>query len=275
MKKSSILFLCMMPLLFCPSCKKNHAYDLAPNVNTANDVILSISTYSAIFNMLVKARLDSTLVNTGQTTIGGANVRYDSTEMQYYFVFNVVDCPDNVNRNGEIRIKVSGDILQAGSSAVVTFDYYSEDKGTVSGNDSITNEGINSMGQMVFSNEVSDGYIFKFYGAGAMLVNLSNQYKASSSSLIPGQDILFHISGSITGQSSAGYVFSASIRGTLEDAFSCPWIRSGILDVHVPAAQVQDGYIDFVASDGCSDTLHYTFNESLFKVLKKALWLKN
>jgi hypothetical protein len=214
-------------------------------------------------------------VATGHTAIDGAYVSFDSAKMQYHFSFYGAVSPDSVTRTGDIRVKVTGDILQPGSSAAVIFDNYYEDRGLVSGNDSITNEGINSQSQMVFLNKISNGYIFKYYGSGAILVNLSNKYETSPSSLVTGQDILFLVSGSIAGQSSASYDFSASIRGTLEDAFSCPWIRSGIIDMQVPAAEVPDGYIDFVAGDGCSDTLYYTFNESVFKVLKKALWLKN
>jgi hypothetical protein len=274
-KKTVLFLLGLIILFFVQSCKKNRSYDLGPNVNAANDVILSISSYSTIFNLLIKARLNSDLQNTGHATIDGTDIRYDSTKRQYHFIFDAVDCPDSVNRNGEIRVNVSGDILQAGSSAAVIFDYYSEDRGTVSGNDSITNNGINQQGQMVFSNTISNGYMFKYYGPGAILANLSNQYKTDASSLTSGQDILFLVTGSISGQSSRGYWFSASIRGALQDAISCSWIRGGIIDVHVPAAQVPDGYIDFVASDGCSDTLYYTFNESLFKVLKRVLWLKN
>jgi hypothetical protein len=172
-------------------------------------------------------------------------------------------------------VNLSGDILQPGTSASVIFDYYYEDHGMVTANDSIVNEGINPQGQMVFLNTVRYGYMFKYYGPGAILANLTNRYKVDAASLTGSQNIVFLVSGAVSGSSSRGYEFNATIRGTLQDSFNCPWIEGGIIDVEVPAAEVPSGYIDFATGDGCSDTLYYTFSESLFKVLKKKLWLKN
>ncbi|MCX6245509.1 MAG: hypothetical protein NTU98_12515 [Bacteroidetes bacterium] len=275
MKRAAILLLGLIILFFGQSCKKNESFDLLPDKNVANDVILSISSYSTIFNLLIKSRLNAEVQNTGHATIDGAGITYDSTKRQYRFTFYGVPCPDSVERFGVIRVNLSGDILQTGISARVIFDYYSEDRGTVTGIDSIVNEGINPQGQMVFLNTVRYGYMNKYYGPGAILANLTNRYKADAASLTGGQSIVFLVSGAISGQSSRGYSFNASIRGTLQDAFSCPWIVGGIIDVEVPSAEVPSGYIDFVTGDGCSDTLYYTFNESLFKVLKRKLWLKN
>jgi hypothetical protein len=170
---------------------------------------------------------------------------------------------------------MSGDILQKGSYARVLFQSYYEDYGKVKGNDSIINEGANAFNQVVFSDYISDGTINKVIGNGTIAVNINATYKTLASSLVPGQDILFLAQGNISGISSKGHPFSASIRDTLQELFSCPWIKDGIIDVHVSDAEITDGYIDFLASDGCSDEIWYYFNDSGFKVRKNQYYLKN
>jgi hypothetical protein len=172
-------------------------------------------------------------------------------------------------------VLLSGDILQKGSYAKLFFQSYYEDYGKVDAMDSITNEGTNTSGQVVFSETISHGSINKAIGGGTISVNLACRYKTQASQLVPGQDILFLVKGDISGLSSKGYPFSASVRDTLEDLFSCPWIRDGIIDVHVPDVEITGGYIDFVTADGCSDLIWYYFDTSAFKLRKNQFYLKN
>jgi hypothetical protein len=275
MKKTEVLLLCILLLAYSVSCRKNNTYDLRPNVNVANDVILSISAFSHVFNLLIRARLDSSVVHTGSGYIDGAAVRYDSSERKYYFEFNGLVYPDNVERSGNLEVKVSGDILQSGSYATVVFRDYYEDGGKVSANDSIHNNGINSQGQVVFSDYITSGSMFKYYGGGTIQVKISTLYKTVPASFAGDRDILFLVRGGISGHSSGGYSFTAPIRDSLTDALTCPWIEGGIIDIRISGVQVPEGTIDFVSSDGCSDTLCYYFNGNAYKVLKNALNLKN
>ncbi len=275
MKKISILFTGLIVLCLFFSCRKNNAYDLKPNVNVSNDVILSVSSFTAIFNILIKARLDHSLAENGYTQIDGANIIYDSVKREYDFGFGSTLSPDSVQRSGTVRVVVTGDFLQKGSYAKVSFQNYYEDYGKVDGIDSIANEGTNAFSQLVFSVFVSQGTITKVYGGGIINYTMNGNYKTTASSLVPGGDILFLLQGSISGISSKGHNFSASIRDTLQDDVSCPWLKGGIINVHVPDAQVTDGYIDFVSSDGCSDVFWYYFEGCAFKVIKNKLYLKN
>ncbi len=275
MKKNLILLLGIILLFFSQSCRKNNSIDLNPNVNVSNDVIISISSYTAVFNLLMKARLDTSLAMYGDVWIDNAYITYDSLKMEYDFNFYSIKSPDSVRRSGRIAVLVSGDILQKGSYARVFFQNYLEDYGKVDGIDSITNEGVNAFGQVVFSDNLSHGSITKFIGGGTISVDITSKYKTPASSLVSGMDILFLVEGNISGLSSKGHTFSASIRDTLQDSFSCPWIKGGIIDVHIPEAEIPDGYIDFVADDGCSDVIWYYFNTSEFKVWKNQFYLKN
>jgi len=275
MKKISILSLGIILLFFFYSCRKNTSIDLNPDVNVANDVIISISSYTAVFNLLIKSRLDTSLAKYGHAVIDSSYITYDSSKMEYDFVFYSVISPDSIQRSGWIKVLVSGDILQKGSYARVFFQSYYEDDGLVNGIDSITNEGVNAFSQVVFSDNISHGSIDKVIGGGTINVDITGKYKTLTSSLVSGKDILFFIQGTISGLSSKGHTFTASIRDTLQDSFSCPWIKGGIIDMHVSDAEFPDGYIDFMAGDGCSDVIWYYFNDSEFKVRKNQFYLKN
>ena len=269
------LYLFILLLLFI-SCKKvtNTHTDLNPNVNSSNDVILSLSSYTTLFNRIIKARLDTSLAHSGNAFFDGAIVTYDSTLNEYIFAFGPA-CPDSVLRSGEISVKVTGDLLQKGAYAKAYFGNYYEDYGKVNGADSITNLGINNEGQMVFSMNVSRGTINKNYGGGTISVEINSTFKGVVSSLTSGSDLVFLLSGNISGISSKGHGFTGVIRKTLQDSFNCPWITAGIIDMNVPESEIPDGYIDFVSADGCSDVIWYYFNNSSFMVHKNKNFLKN
>jgi hypothetical protein len=269
------LYLFILLLLFI-SCKKvtNTHTNLKANVNASNDMILSVSSYTTIFNRIIKARLDTSLAHSGNAFFDGAIVTYDSTLNEYLFAFGPA-CPDSVLRSGSIRVRVTGDLLQKGACAKAYFENYYEDSGKIDGSDSITNMGINSEGLMVFSMNITRGTINKVYGGGTISVEINSTFKGVVSSLISGSDLVFLLSGNISGISSKGHGFSGVIRRTLQDSFNCPWITSGVIDMNVPESEMPNGYIDFISGDGCSDLIWYYFSNSSFMVHKNKNFLKN
>jgi hypothetical protein len=275
MKRLTILSTGLILLLFAISCKKNTSTDLGPNVNCSNDVILSVSSFTTIFNLLIKARLDPELANTGMTVIDKVAVTYDPMSKEYTFHFMGDISPDSVRRSGQITMVASGDVLEKGTVATVQFHNYYEDNGPFGGTDSILNLGVNGAGKTEFSVRVSDAVINKAVEGGIIKVNVSLSFAILPSLLVSGQDLLFLEKGTLSGVSSKGYAFSASLRDSMEDDFNCPWIRSGIIDLHVPDAELPDGYIDFISADGCSDVIWYYFGESSFKIKKNQYYLKN
>jgi hypothetical protein len=276
MKQLSILLISIILFFLVNSCKKKDtSYDLNPNVNSSNNVILSFSSYTTVFNLLIKARLDTSLAKHGYAMIDSAFTMYDSVNMEYDFYFRSAISPDSIQRSGQIAVFVSGDILQKGSYAKAVFQSYCQDLGKVDGIDSISNEGVNAFSQVVFSDNISHGSINEVLSGGTLTVDINSTYRALSSSLVSGKDILFLLQGNISGLSSKGHTFSGSIRDTLQDSFSCPWIKGGIIDVHVSDAEIPDGYIDFVNSDGCSDVIWYYFNGSEFKIRMNKFYLRN
>lgn len=275
MKKLLLLLMIISLVVINQSCRKNTTYNLSSDVNVANDAVLSISSYTSIFNLLIKARLNSSLTSRGYAFIDGANISYNSGNQEYDFGFGSQLSPDSVQRNGWIKIVMSGDILQQGTYANVSFPNYYEDYGQVSGTDSIVNEGINVLNQMVFHDYISQGTIDKGMGNGILTVNINEKIKVQASSIIPGQDILFLIQETISGKSSRGYTFYASTRDTLLNSISCPWIKGGIIDVHISDVKVPDGYIEFGKNKGCSDVIWYYFENSAFRVKKNKYYLSN
>ena len=275
MKRFLFFLLGILIFFIFHSCKKNQSFQLAPNVNVQDDIVIAQSAYTWAFNLLIKARLDTALSSTGHSVIDSAVATFQPADQKYSFDYYSVKCCDSVVRRGKIEVEYTGDVLQKGSSCNIFFQNYYEDDDPVSGIDSIVNEGVNSANQMVFKNYITNGLISKYLGGGVISYSAVNHYKAALSSLIPGQDILFLISGNSSGRSSKGYAFTASIQDTLLDSFSCQWIRGGVVRVHVPDVDVTDGTLDFREEDGCSDTIYYNVNGIVIKVLKNKDWLKN
>ena len=275
MKKLYLLLILIIVAGINQSCRKNTAANLSSDVNVSNDAVLSISSYTSIFNLLIKARLNSSLTSRGYAFIDGANVTYNSGIPEYDFGFGSQLSPDSIQRTGWIKIIMSGDILLQGSFANVSFHNYYEDYGMVNGTDSIVNEGTNALNQMVFHNYILQGNIDKGMGDGILTVNLNEKLKIPASSLVQGHEILFLIQGTISGKSSKGYTFSATTRDTLLNSLSCPWINGGIIDVNIPDVQVPGGYIEFGKTKGCSDIIWYYFENSAFRVKKNKYYLSN
>jgi hypothetical protein len=273
--KSSVLPFVFISLLVVPSCKKNTSIDMHANVNVANDVIIAVSSYTTIFNLLVKARLDSSVAGNGLASIDGAVISYNSINKEYDMTFGSSSSPDSISRSGRIVIRMSGDLLSKGSYGKVYFDHYFEDSGRVSGSDSISNDGVNTSGQMVFSETVSKDTIVKVLGNGAIKFDIHATYKILASDLLIGNNIQFLLGGTLSGISSKGCAFSASVKDTLIDSFSCPWMKEGIIDVSVPSAEITSGYIEFVSKEVCSDVIWYYFGDAAFKVRKNKFYLKN
>jgi hypothetical protein len=275
MKKLFLLLIVIILAGINQSCRKNSTVDLNADVNVANDAVISISSYTSIFNFLIKARLDSSIISHGFSFIDGAIVTYNSGSKSYDFSFGNQYSPDSVQRTGSIQFVMSGDILQMGSYAMVSFQNYNEDYGRVTGTDSIVNEGTNALNQMVFQDYISHGTIDKGKGDGILTVSINEKLTVQASSIFTGQDIIFLIQGSISGKSSKGYTFSASTRDTLLNSISCPWIEGGIIDAHIPDVQVPDGYIEFGKNKGCSDVIWYYFENASFRVKKNKYYLSN
>jgi hypothetical protein len=275
MKKLYLLLIIIIIAGIHQSCRKNSSSDLNADVNVANDAVISVSSYTSIFNFLIKARLDSSIISRGFAFIDGAIVTYNSGSKAYNFAFGNQYSPDSVQRTGSIQFVMSGDILQMGSYAKVSFQNYYEDYGRVTGTDSIVNDGTNALNQMVFNDYISHGTIDKGMERGILTVSINEKLTVRASSIFTGQDIIFLVQGTISGKSSKGYTFTASTSDTLLNSISCPWIEGGIIDVHISDVQIPDGYIEFGKNKGCSDVIWYYFENASFRVKKNKYYLSN
>ena len=78
------------------------------------------------------------------------------------------------------------------------------------------------------------------------------------------EDDLYLISGTASGVSSDGYIFSTAIQDPLYDYADCFWIARGINRITVPSAEFPSGDIDYITNDGCYNEFCFYFNDNLF-----------
>jgi hypothetical protein len=269
-KKWGIL-LPVVLLLF--SCQKNRQVDLNPNVNVANDIVISETAYNHAFRMVLKAVTDLALTGGSHVLIDSASVTWDTTAHRIQFVYNYKKCPDSVLRFGTFAALLSGQATAPGSTVSIVFLNYSENLFPVTGSDSVVNEGVGPDGKLSFADYITGGEIRK----DTMVIrwNSVNRFRMDPSALVPGNDVSYYITGDAHGQSSRGYSFTASVHDSLTGQFSCPWISGGTIALSVPGADVETGVIDYLAGDGCTDKLRYDFEGNIYYLWSSGKYLVN
>lgn len=134
--------------------------------------------------------------------------------------------------------------------------------------DSIVNNGIAPGNWMVFTNYVKNGMILKGLVADAVITwSSETQFITNANSFTQPGDITFLMGGTCAGISSKDYSFSATL-DSLKDNINCPWILDGKIHLSIPGAEYSTGIVDFIANDGCSNKMIYTFEGSTFILWK-------
>jgi len=257
------------------SCHKNTEVDLKPNMNVANDVVISECAYKYIFNMIVKAQINPALKANHVTWIDSAWVSYNTSESEFVFEFSGKMCQDSVQRSGKFEAEFDSSFLKPGSTTMVLFDNYYDGTNRIDGTDSIVYNGITTGKRMVFTNYIEHGTILKG-SANYTTITWSSerQFSTDANSFAQPGNIIFLMEGTCTGISSKDYSFSATL-DTLTDNINCPWILGGIIHLSIPGSGYTTGTVDFITNDGCSNKMKYTFEGNTFYLWKNPQYLKN
>jgi hypothetical protein len=262
--KKSLIFVMAAILVILASCKKNTSVDLEPNISVANDVVIAECINRYVFNMIIRATVDSVLQITHLDTIDSAVVTFNVEENEYSFEYPGSYCADSVFRSGKIEAELNGNFLSQGCITMVNFTNYYEDGMAVNGTDSIVNSGIVQGNKMAFSVFFMNGTVRKVQTNPAMITwESTSQFLTAANSFSYPSDITFYQFGNLSGNSYSGYTFSATM-DTLVNKISCPWYYSGRISVSILSAEVTSGYIDFLENDGCTNSMDYYFNGTIF-----------
>lgn len=147
-------------------------------------------------------------------------------------------CKDNRLRRGSLTITMSGPYLTQGTVINVTPNNYYVDNNQVTGSKTITNNGLNSSNNLVFS-ITADLTIIKANGAGTISWHSDRQreWTAGASTPLVWSDDVYSVTGSASGSNSNGGSFTSNITTALIRKMSCPrHFVSGVIE-HTPAGK--------------------------------------
>jgi len=263
--KNLVIFLFGLALLFAgTACKKNQSYDLKPNLNVANDNILSHRPFINVFNMIVKASRDSALQQQHHSLIDSASVTLSPDNKKLTFIYSGTLCPDSVRRKGGFEVVLDTSFFVEGTKAFVTFKNYFEDSHYIIASDSMIFSNSTSDSKMVYTNYISDALITKdslrvIHWNGLITFTLPPEILQNGNN-----PVQIEVNGSATGISSMGYGFRSTITSSLLEYLDCPWILDGKMELFIPDAVIRGGTIGFISKTTCNNLIDYDFEGTVY-----------
>lgn len=270
-KKSIILILLLLPLLWLSYCKtESTEVDYNPNVLTSKDYIRAEDEVYEIVNAFLKGIYDSLVVNDGYGYIDACEVIYEQGDNALIFSYGEVNrmCQDNKFRRGLFNADFSGDVFSVGVTATIKTDSLFVDDYLIEASMKIKNLGLNGNNLPQFSLIVDTSLVMLPDTTKTNGVSLKTEFLMvwEEGSLTPAvhEDDLYLITGTASGVSSEGYEFSTTVLDPLYNYVDCFWISQGINQITVPSASVPTGEIDYILDDGCFNEFYFYFNDNLF-----------
>ncbi|MEI7489778.1 MAG: hypothetical protein WCK92_00100 [Bacteroidota bacterium] len=255
-------------------CKKqNSTFDLSPDVNVADDIVFAERGLSHTFNLLLKANLDSGIMQMGAGTIDKALVYYSRSSNRFTFYYQNKYCADSVLRNGNIIVTLTGRFFTSGTAATVVFQKYSEDSREFIGGDKLYNSGMMIGGNGAYNSTIDSLLIVKDSLHTTVWNSLLDYHLPPVLKMLPDSLAPVTITGSANGISSGTYAFSFQISTPLVNDIYCPWIRQGIMQLSVPSSDVASGTIEYMNKDRCNNRVTYNFNGTVINwwIIRKKL----
>ncbi len=172
-------------------------------------------------------------------------------------------CADGRNRRGIINVSYTGNYRDSASTHTISFTNYFVNDNQILGTKTVTNNGHNAAGHLVYSIQVN-GQIIKASGGGTITWTSSRQREWIAGESTPAwNDDSYLITGSASGTSAAGRSFTAAITSALRKNIGCRYLVSGTLAL-TPSGRATR-YIDF-GSGACDNQATVTINGNVYNI---------
>jgi hypothetical protein len=216
----------------------------------------SLSSYLAPHDDGYKSVLSTCATVTIDTTVSPRLITVD-------FGATNCMCSDGRNRRGKVLVSYTGAYRDSASTHTITFDNYFVNDNQIMGSKTVTNNGHNAAGHLVYSVQVN-GQIIKASGGGTITwtSNRVREWIAGESTPIWSDDS-YLITGSANGTSAAGNSFTANITSPLRKNIGCRHFVSGTVAL-TPTGKATR-YIDF-GSGACDNQATVTINGNVYNI---------
>jgi hypothetical protein len=270
--KYLVLLILALATVSIHSCKETESSetDYNPNVLSSKDYIRAEDAMYEVVNAFFKGVYDSVVIQDGYRYIDYCDVSYKPALNVLEFGYGTTNrwCEDEKFRRGGFKASLSGEPFEEGVVAHIVTDSLFVDDFLVEIVADIENLGLNEQSKISYSLKIDSTDIFipdttKFTG-----VSLSSDFimtwDQGSSTPQAHEDDVFLVTGTASGISTNGYLFSVAIQDPLINMLDCYWISEGLTAITVPSGQVTSGDIDYVTEDGCFNQFYFYFDSSTF-----------
>jgi len=227
-----ISVLLSLGVLLSTSCKKtnennivNYDYGVKSTSDYASAQHLSISLANTYF----KAVYDTSLINTGTSSIDGADVKYyPDSVFQLRIIYPSWGRDDGYGnwRQGEIHIQANGGFFNEDANTNFLFVDFSFTKDNIIAH----NYSVKYLGENSF--QIIGDSVCRFIDTTGVIVFNSQQIYtvilSDTNEFIPDQ---LQISGLLNGKSSAGSLFETSVNVDIISDLKCNWMKQGELGI--------------------------------------------
>jgi hypothetical protein len=271
MKLRHLLVLLPLVVLFLGSCnEKGSETDYNPNVNSSKEFIFAEDILFEMVNIYFKGVTDTAVLGSGYKKIDSCNILYIPSEDKMIFDYGGWNhwCPDKKLRRGKFHASFNGPLFTQGTLVTFTIDSLFVDENLVEGNMNSEFLGLDNSGKHQLSFQVSQGKITLNDTVNVSVIHFETDYmltweEGQQTTGIHEDDMLL-VTGNGSGRGVDQFDFELFIQEPLKDYIDCFWIQAGMHRITLPNAQVRDGSIDYITTDGCFYRVNFYFGESEF-----------
>ncbi len=254
------------------SCRKKEEKD--NDTSASSDNALAEITYNDVNNIADEASTGSlssylsTNDDADKSVLSTcATITHDTVSVPHLLTIDFGPtnclCSDGRNRRGAINVSYTGRYRDSASTHTISFTNYFVNDNQILGTKTVTNNGHNAAGHLVYSVQVN-GQIVKAGGGGTITWTSSRQREWIAGEGTPTWlDDSYLITGSASGTSATGNSFTASITSALRKNIGCRYLVSGTLAL-TPSGKATR-YIDF-GSGACDNQATVTINGNVYNI---------
>lgn len=181
--------------------------------------------------------------------------------------FGTTNCTGSAGnaRRGQIIATFSGPYRATGTVITITFNNYYVNDNHVEGIKTVTNAGLNSLGQMYWTVNVANAKITRTDGTFVTWNSTRTRTWVAGQATIGNiTDDAYQITGSATGSNENGNSFKATITSPLYLAWGCRWIEAGTIQITPTGKATRT--IDYGTASNCDNQATVTINGTVYTI---------
>ena len=231
MKKLLLINFALLLIIQFNACRKEK--DLELNFNAATQNALAENTLDDIQAIADQASTGS-LTHYRTSSSACATITHDTMATPHVLTIDFGDtnctCVDGKTRRGKIIITYTGAYRDPGHTHTTSFDNYFVNDNQVTGSRNVTNNGLNTDGNLTYTVESNITILLADGGSFTRNANRTREWIEGVTTGTWSDDV-YLITGSATGSDSDGRSYTATIITALRREIGCRWFVSGSIEI--------------------------------------------